>query len=42
LNLPGGYAVAAAIGISTNMLVIVPGPKTNALVLTKGILTAVQ
>jgi len=39
LNAPFGYAVGASIGISTNMLVLVPGPKTNTFVFTKGILT---
>jgi len=42
LNAPFGYAVGASIGLTTNMLVLTPGPKTNTLVFTKGILTNVQ
>ena len=42
LNVPSGYAVGASIGLSTNLSVIVPGPKTNLLIFTKGILTNVQ
>ncbi len=39
---PSGYAVGPAVGLSTNMQVLTPGPKTNTLVFTKGLLTAVQ
>ncbi len=42
LNAPQGYAVGVAVGLSTNLPVLVPGPKTNLLVFTKGILTGVQ
>ena len=42
LNAPFGYAVGASIGMTTNLLVVTPGPKTNTLIFTKGILTNVQ
>jgi len=42
LNAPFGYAVGASIGLSTNVNVITPGPRTNILVFTKGILTNIQ
>jgi hypothetical protein len=42
LDVPQGYAVGGAIGITTNLAVLLPGPKTNVLVFTKGILTQIQ
>jgi hypothetical protein len=42
LSAPQGYAVGVALGISTNLAVLLPGPKTNTLVFTKGILTQIQ
>ena len=42
LTVSQGFAVGMAVGISTNLAVLTPGPKTNVLVFTKGILTNVQ
>ncbi len=39
---PNGYAVGPSVGLSTTTQVLAPGPKTNTLVFTKGLLTSVQ
>jgi hypothetical protein len=42
VSAPQGFAVDSAVGLSTNLPVLLPGPKTNTLVFTKGILTGIQ
>ncbi len=42
VSAPSGYAVGPSVGLSTNIQVLTPGPKTNTLVFTKGLLTSVQ
>ncbi len=42
VSAPNGYAVGPSVGLSTNIQVLAPGPKTNILAFTKGLLTSVQ